>query len=224
MVTLRLPRRPPSNAALLAGLLVLIVVVPNVRRVAPLPLIELFFDVVLLTGVISVGPGRHRLAFGLLTLVTLGARWADIILGHTGFVFTSAALSMVWVAYAVVIIVPALFLRRQVTLDTIFGAVIVYLLAALAFAFAFGLIEYSAPGSFSGLPEEMAGRPGLTSDAMMYFSLVSITTMGYGDIVPVSELARSFAVLEGVFGQLYLAVMIARLVGLHIVHERGDDD
>ena len=51
--------------------------------------------------------------------------------------------------------------------------------------------------------------------ALLYFSLVSITTMGYGDILPVSALARSFASLEGVFGTLYLAVMIARLVGLH---------
>jgi hypothetical protein len=51
---------------------------------------------------------------------------------------------------------------------------------------------------------------------MLYFSLVCITTMGYGDIVPVAPLARSLSVIEGVFGQLYLAVMIARLVGLHI--------
>ena len=54
----------------------------------------------------------------------------------------------------------------------------------------------------------------------MYFSLVCITTMGFGDMVPVSNLARPLVVLEGVFGQFYLAVMIARLVGLHIA--RGD--
>jgi hypothetical protein len=59
---------------------------------------------------------------------------------------------------------------------------------------------------------------------MMYFSLVSITTMGFGDIVPVSGLARPLVVLEGVFGQLYLAVMIARLVGLHLVSSRNQDD
>ena len=59
---------------------------------------------------------------------------------------------------------------------------------------------------------------------MLYFSLVCITTMGYGDIVPVSNLARPLAVLEGVFGQLYLAVMIARLVGLHIASSRGQEE
>ncbi len=56
----------------------------------------------------------------------------------------------------------------------------------------------------------------------MYLSLVCITTMGFGDIVPVSDIARPLAVLEGVFGQLYLAVMIARLVGLHIAGTRND--
>jgi hypothetical protein len=54
---------------------------------------------------------------------------------------------------------------------------------------------------------------------MMYFSLVCITTIGFGDIMPLSNIARPLAALEGVFGQLYLAVMIARLVGLHVAHE-----
>jgi hypothetical protein len=58
---------------------------------------------------------------------------------------------------------------------------------------------------------------------MLYFSFVCITTMGYGDIVPLSDIARPLAVLEGVFGQLYLAVMIARLVGLHIATSRDND-
>ena len=57
---------------------------------------------------------------------------------------------------------------------------------------------------------------------MLYFSLVCLTTMGFGDIAPLSDLARSLSVLEGVFGQLYLAVMIARLVGLHITRSTSD--
>ena len=59
---------------------------------------------------------------------------------------------------------------------------------------------------------------------MLYFSFVCITTMGYGDIVPVSDIARPLAVLEGVFGQLYLAVMIARLVGLHIASSHNREE
>jgi hypothetical protein len=68
-------------------------------------------------------------------------------------------------------------------------------------------------GMRSGLPVGSSAAD--VGSALLYFSIVSITTMGYGDILPVSELARSVAGLEGVFGTLYLAVMIARLVGLH---------
>jgi hypothetical protein len=61
------------------------------------------------------------------------------------------------------------------------------------------------------------------SNSMVYFSLICITTMGFGDIVPISSLARPVAALEGVFGQLYIAVMIARLVGLHIARSNDPE-
>jgi hypothetical protein len=75
-------------------------------------------------------------------------------------------------------------------------------------------IQSDHPGSFAGVPVD--GTESEIGNALLYFSLVCLTTMGYGDILPVSDLARPLAVLEGVFGTLYLAVMIARLVGLHI--------
>jgi hypothetical protein len=83
----------------------------------------------------------------------------------------------------------------------------------------FQINELLSPGAFSGLDDAATLRPGGLSSAMMYYSLVCITTMGYGDIVPVGALARPLSVIEGVFGQLYLAVMIARLVGLHIARD-----
>jgi len=116
-----------------------------------------------------------------------------------------------------------LFQRRDVTADTILGAVVTYLLAAIAFTFAFEIVELLQPGSFSGIPAEARSHRAELGSSMLYFSFVCITTMGYGDIVPVSDIARPLAVLEGVFGQLYLAVMIARLVGLHIAGSRNDE-
>ena len=85
----------------------------------------------------------------------------------------------------------------------------------------FQVIELQSPGSFRGLADNIHQDRTALSDTMMYFSLVCMTTIGYGDIVPVSDVARPLAVIEGVFGQLYLAVMIARLVGLHIASERN---
>jgi hypothetical protein len=84
---------------------------------------------------------------------------------------------------------------------------------------AFLLIELLQPSSFTGLPTGGVQRE--LEHALLYFSFVSITTMGYGGILPVSALARSMASIEGVFGTLYLAVMIARLVGLQSATKAG---
>lgn len=212
--------RIPRSAALLLTLLFLIVVAPSIRFDMPWLVVELMFDLILLSGVHSVGPGRHRWPFLVMTMVTLGARWSELLLDFSMLDVTALALTAIWLCYAISIIVTHLFRTRDVTLDTILGAVVTYLLAAVAFSVLFQIIETKFPGSFSGLPDDIGKSRGSLSSMLLYFSFVCITTMGYGDIVPASDLARPLAVLEGVFGQLYLAVMIARLVGLHLVSGR----
>ena len=217
-------RRVPSHLALLFVLLALIVVAPIVTGRRADLIIELFFNLVLLSGVYSVGPTAHRVPFLLLTVLVLGVRWGEKLTGVGGLDVTALVSTFVWLVYAVAIITADLFQRREVTLNTIFGAIVMYLLGALAFAQIFDILELLNPGSFEGLPVPESGTHAETSNALIYFSLVCITTMGYGDIVPASNLARPIAVIEGVFGQMYLAVMIARLVGLHIAAARRDDD
>jgi len=178
--------------------------------------VELLFNLVLLAGVYSVGPTRQRTAFLLLTVATLAIRWGEELTGTGMLDVTAHSITVAWIAYAVAIIVSHLFQQRDVTLNTILGAIVTYLLIAIAFASLFQIIELQSPGSFSGLPDDPTRYRSDLSNTMIYFSFVCLTTMGYGDIVPVSDLARPVAVLEGVTGQLYLGVMIARLVGLHV--------
>lgn len=96
----------------------------------------------------------------------------------------------------------------DVDAERIFAALDVYLLAGLTFGVAFRLVEQFAPGSFGG---PHAGEPA----SFIYFSFVTIATLGYGDIVPLSGPARALAILEAVGGQMYLAVLVARLVSLY---------
>lgn len=218
-------RRLPRNAGLLLALVALIVVAPLIPLETAWFVVELLFDLILLAGVYSVGSARHRAPFIVLTFVTLAVRWGELISGVEGLDFGALALTVTWLSYALWIITAHLFQQTDVRIDTILGAVVVYLLVAVAFSMLFQALELTSPGSFSGLSADVyEDRPAL-GDAMLYFSLVCITTMGYGDIVPVSDLARPLAAIEGVFGQLYLAVMIARLVGLHIATPpRSTDD
>ncbi len=218
----RILHRIPRNLALLVGLLVLIIASPSFSGEADWLFLELVFDLIMVAGVYSVGLGSHRWPFLALMFVTLGMRWGELLMGNEALDFPALTLSALWLAYAIALIVAHLFQRRDVTVDTILSAMVAYLLTAVAFSMLFQIIELQSPGSFSGFPDASQVDGGLSS-AAMYYSLVCITTMGFGDIVPVSAIARPIAVIEGVFGQLYVAVMIARLVGLHIVRS-GDDD
>lgn len=217
---IQLFQRIPRNAALLIVLLFMMLVGPLIHSDEAWFLGELTFDLVLLAGVYSAGPGKNRWSFVVLTVATLGLRWGELLSGHPSLDVGAMAITVVWVGYAVSIIIAHLFQRRDVTVDTILGAIVAYLLAAVAFMMLFQILELQSPGSFRGLADNIHQDRTALSDSMMYFSLVCMTTMGYGDIVPVSEAARPLAVIEGVFGQLYLAVMIARLVGLHLARQR----
>jgi hypothetical protein len=95
--------------------------------------------------------------------------------------------------------------------DRVFGAVVLYLLLGVLWAVAYQLVERLSPGAFTGhtdAGDELA--------EWAYFSFVTLTTVGYGDITPVALAARSLSILEALVGQLYPAVIIARLVSLQV--------
>src|SRR5262249_34101121 len=111
------------------------------------------------------------------------------------------------------IVVLAQTLRRgPITFHRILGAVAAYLLLGVIWAYAYSLVALLRPGAFSG-PVSPADGP----RAWFYFSFVTLTTVGYGDVLPVHPVARSLATLEAVVGSLYLAILIARLVSLAVV-------
>lgn len=112
----------------------------------------------------------------------------------------------------------------RVTAHRLRGAVLVYLNVAQLFAIAYGLIATHAPGAIVLADGHVfATGPGERTAALTYFSLVTITTSGYGDIVPLHPLARSLANLEAVFGHLFPATLLARLVALHLAHADDPD-
>jgi hypothetical protein len=205
-------------------LILLIMVAPLATRAGSALGVEALFDLVLIAGAyFAASRGGHRWPFLTLTGLTILVRWAALLYGDGGFELGSSATTVVWIASAITIVGKELFRQRDVTTNMIFGAVVAYLLAAVGFAYLYEVLELFQPGAFSGVPD--GASPQALGDALLYFSLVTLTTVGYGDILPVSGLARPLAVLEGVFGTLYLAVMIARLVGLHVaarIQTEGD--
>ena len=103
-------------------------------------------------------------------------------------------------------------------MDKIFAAVCVYLLIGFAWTFIDAFLDELQPGSFVALSTTTITNYVARYMEMRYFSFMTLTTVGYGDIVPHPPAARTWAALEAVAGQLYLTVLVPRLVGLHIVH------
>jgi hypothetical protein len=131
----------------------------------------------------------------------------------------SAGGRLLAIAVLSVVIAKAVFGGGRVTWHRIQGAVVLYLNFALFFFTIFRLIEVLAPGAFKGLPP--AGSEYGSGAALLYFSFSTLTTLGFGDIIPIHPMARTLANLEAVLGHLYPATLLARLVSLEIEHRRA---
>ena len=125
-------------------------------------------------------------------------------------------LAAAWFAIAITlgwVVAEAVFRRGRVTYHRIVGAILLYLLIAVAFGTLFIFVGLSLPDAFKGLTFE--DNPGL-ANSVFYLSFVTLTSTGYGDIVPVHPFARSLCNIESVIGQLFPATLLARLVTLEL--------
>ena len=113
-------------------------------------------------------------------------------------------------------ILSFIFESPRVTPDTIFAAVVAYLMIAFTFGLIYLLLFFLAPQSFNLTPPTTVASIGLLQGTMLYYSLVIITTLGLGDIVPLTHLARLLTVLESMTGQFFVAILVAWLVGRFI--------
>ncbi len=133
------------------------------------------------------------------------------------FVTIALVLDTLFLTYLILLICADVFSTLEVDADTICGSISVYLLISGVFASIYTILVTLDPAAF-----DIPGPPtdpdfSLGPDRLMaYFSLITITTVGYGDITPQSEFARSLSNLEALIGQVFLTVLVARLVGRHL--------
>jgi hypothetical protein len=111
------------------------------------------------------------------------------------------------------VVIRTVFSPGRMNIHRVLGAVVLYLNFAMLFAALYRLIAETMPGAFSGMPPGFNPRQSLGE--LMYLSIATLTTVGYGDIAPVNPLARSLSNLEAITGQLYPAIILARIVTLY---------
>jgi voltage-gated potassium channel len=109
---------------------------------------------------------------------------------------------------------------NDISPNRIIGAICIYLLLGVMWSIAYSMIEYLQPGSFRGLTEAVSAA---WNRDWIYYSFVTLTTLGYGDITPVTQTARSVSLVEAIVGQFYIAVLVAGLVSAYISARRDSD-
>jgi len=182
-------------------------------------LMEIFISAILLSGIYAVSEDRISLVFALVTgLPALFMNWSFQIFEIPSLLVIHHICSALFFATATIVIVRHLMNQKVVTVDLIWGAVCGYFFIGFMWSAIFSLLEGICPGSF-----KLGGQVVPDIDSFIYFSFVTLATLGYGDIVPLTEQAQSLAIVETVMGQMYLAVNIAALVAIRISQSRNKD-
>lgn len=202
-----------KHSLLLAVLVALMLASPAIDDDGPGGfLLSGLFTLVLIGGALVVGRARRdlvvvlALALPWLYLTWLHPVWSGSALDEVTGVLLAAA-----ILYIATVLLIGIVTAEKVTHDVISGAVAVYLLIGVAWAVIYVIIEGLNPGSFA-----VGDRShGTVWDQLLYFSFATLTTLGYGDIAALTPVARMWSVAEAIFGTLFLAVLISRLVGLY---------
>jgi hypothetical protein len=186
-------------------------------------IMNLLLGALLVSGVLAFVQKRRVMIAALsLAVLTLAVALVALVVPAPELVIARQSLFAAFLVLTAGVLLKAVLGKGPVTGDKLSGAVCVYLLIGVIWSSLFGILEIAAPGSLrfsdadAGALEAL--RTGAPQGVMTYFSFVTLTTLGYGDIVPVSQAARSLAAVEALLGQLYLTILVARLVGLHMTH------
>ncbi len=154
-------------------------------------------------------------------LISLLARSVNYFTPDVSWLVFAQISGFIFLTLTSIEIVGAIFRERKITSNTIAGSVCVYLLIGLSWGLLYMSIALASPGSFAAGGQAIGQfdveriRQGVLLE-FVYFSFETLTTLGYGDIIPHSPVVRSLAILEALIGPLYLTILVARLVGLHI--------
>ena len=176
-------------------------------------LMDVFLTAIFIFIIYSIRLKRsQKIIASILVLPLIVATWSTYFVEINILSLLTRIFGVLFFAYAAINILRIVAKSEEVTSETIFAAIVAYLLIALMWAFLYMILEHVSPGSFS-FPEK-----GFRGESMRfeYFSFITITTLGYGDITPVTDKATSLALIEAVVGQIYMVVLVAWLVGMHV--------
>ena len=185
-------------------------------------LTSLLYSLLMIAGVVSMS--RHtaiRFAAGITAVVAITLRWLKHIMPTPEIVKLGTLAVLVFMIMLTVVILTKVYGKGRVTTHRVKGAIAVYLLFGMTWSFLYGLLDLLLHDAFNLAVALDIDDPGRL-ESFTYFSFITLTTLGYGDITPVHPVARLCVVIQALFGQLYPATLLARLVSLEITSRQSN--
>jgi voltage-gated potassium channel len=209
IVFLRMLLRKRRTFLLLVSLLVLIILLPLLENsILGSIVLLVLFAFILLFGVYAISYDIRNIAISLMLAVpTFIVVWTETFQSSTPLLIARFILSIFTILFILLTILWKILSVEKVSIDEIYGAVCVYILIALVFSQVYSLLYVLSPSSFYFMFGEFS------FSSILYFSFVALSSVGFGDIVAVTPLARAIVTLELIAGVIFVAVLIARLIG-----------
>lgn len=198
---------------LLIALIMVILLVPYTNQYGFGPwALKTIYTLIVIAAVLVLRRTRFRLIFfASLAGINIIFNFLELLYGGKLLALIDSISFGLFCGLFLAAIFAEVLSTRKITQDTIYGAICIYLLIGITYATAYGIIEIITPDAFihTGNPPQA-----IHGFNLLYFSFITLTTVGFGDIIAVSAPAKSIVILESISGIFYLAILVARLVGM----------
>lgn len=203
----------------LLGFLLIIAVLAQYPTIGGDQVLMFLIEGTLILGVWSIARQRIWFVVGVI-LISVGAIniLMHAIFAHEWALYVNLAVALLFYLFTTMLAFEALFTGEKIDLNMIMGSICVYILVGICWSIFYFFESVIHPGAFSGVDAEIS-KSRFTD--LLYYSYVTLSTLGYGDITPVTPIARTFSFLEALFGQFYIAILVASFVGMHISVRRS---
>jgi hypothetical protein len=192
-----------------------ILITPFVDRLSWGDITEtILMTLVLLSAVLSIAGGKRALAGVVLVAPAVIGEWLTYWRPELWIYIMTRGAGLLFIGFVIVELLRFIVYAPRVDSEVLCAAVAGYLLSGLAWSLAYTLLDRLDPNAFA-FSLNLKNSQSMNGFTGLYFSFITLSTIGYGDIVPVSEVARMLVIVEAIFGMFYMTLLIARLVSLY---------